>query len=77
MSNKEWFIVITEAKHGIYRYAIEYWLLPFDGFESDEAYQSWLDEFKKYFVERTAIKERVIAVEPAQFLLAYSMVKES
>lgn len=77
MSNKEWFIVMTEGKHGVYRYAIEYWLLALDGFESEEEYYKWLEKFKKYFVERTAIKERVVAVEPAQFLSAYSMLADN
>lgn len=75
MSDKDWFVVITEVKHGINKYAVEYSLLPFDGFESEEAFEKWQSEFKEYFVKRTAIKERVLTVEPAPFLSTYPFKK--
>lgn len=77
MSNKEWYIIFTKGPNGLYRYAIEHYLLPPDGFESQEAYDRWFYEVSAYFVERTGIKEEVLAIEPAEFLSAYSMVKEA
>lgn len=76
MSNKEWYIVFTESEFGLYRYAVEYWLMPVDGFESQKAFNEWQQKFKEYFYKQTAIKERIVAIEPANFISAYSMVKE-
>lgn len=74
MTNKEWFIVITEGQGCIYRYVIQHWLMPM--FESQEAYAEWENEIKDYFVKRTSIQERILAIEPSPVISAYSMVND-
>ena len=72
MSDKQWYVVYTRARVGeMNRYLIEHDLLPFDGFEDVKHWQKWQSEITAYFHERTAINEKVLAVEPADFITAY------
>jgi hypothetical protein len=72
MSNKQWYVVYTKAKVGMmYRYTMEYDLIPFDGFETEQDWREWHSKATAYFHERTGIQEKVLAIEPAEFISAY------
>lgn len=72
MSDKQYFVVYTKARVGaINRYLIEHDLLPFEGFEDLEEWQKWHSNITAYFKERTAIQEKVLAIEPADFISVY------
>lgn len=72
MSDKQWYMVYTKARVGaMNRYIIEHDLLPFEGFEDLEQWREWHTKIVTYFHERTGIDEKVLAIEPAEFISAY------
>ncbi len=71
MNDKLWYIVYTKNSNGgLLRYAIEHKYI--QEFEDEKHFKNWQTELEQYFRERTAIEEEVIAIEPAEFLSAYS-----